>query len=302
MYHAGELDAQERAGERSTGERNGRLITNKIIPAAISFIERQPFFIAASQSQNGALFTSVLSGEDGYLKVPNPESVEINMQLINSSPLDPFWNNIDAHVNIGMLFIEPSSRKRFRVNGKMERHDELICVSVDQAYINCPKYIQQRHTLRVNKPVYDKIEERGASLSPHICDMISKADTFFVGSADDARNFDASHRGGSPGFVSIEHDGSLLIPDYPGNSMFNTLGNFLKNPKAGLVFLDFDLHTTLQLTGSVEIVWNRDDPHSQSGGTGRFWKFHTEQWLLLENLKGYDWQFIDYSTFNPKVG
>ncbi len=36
-------------------------------------------------------------------------------------------------------------------------------------------------------------------------------------------------------FTSAE-DGVLTIPDYAGNMFFNTLGNLLANPKAGLVF------------------------------------------------------------------
>jgi predicted pyridoxine 5'-phosphate oxidase superfamily flavin-nucleotide-binding protein len=198
-----------------------------------------------------------------------------------------------------MLFIEPSTRRRYRVNGSIEQHEELLRVSIDQAYANCPKYIQQRHVVKTSKPVYEAPEERGTTLAPHLYDIIRKADTFFVASSNDAGDLDASHRGGDPGFVSIEEDGSLLIPDYAGNSMYNTLGNFITNPKAGLVFPDFDRQRTLQLTGSVEIFWEHDDPQSRSGGTGRFWKFYPDRWILLENLKGYDWDFIEYSPFNP---
>jgi hypothetical protein len=132
-------------------------------------------------------------------------------------------------------------------------------------------------------------------------EIIKKADTFFVGSSNDEGDLDVSHRGGPPGFVSIGEDGSLHIPDYSGNSMFNTLGNFITNPKAGLVFPDFDRHTTLQLTGTVEILWDQNDPQLQSGGTGRFWRFYPNEWVLLENMKGYDWNFIEYSPFNPKT-
>lgn len=301
MYHAGEIEAQERAGERTMGERNGRGLTNKIISGAINFIEKQPFIIVSSQNNNGELFASILAGENGYLKVFDPGAIQIDTSLINSSPHDPFWNNISTQPKIGMLFIEPATRRRFRVNGRIEHHEETLRVFVDQAYANCPKYVQQRHVVKTGKPVYEVPEERGTLLAPHLYDIIRNADTFFVGSSNDAGDLDASHRGGAPGFVSIEEDGSLLIPDYAGNSMFNTLGNFITNPKAGLVFPDFDGQRTLQLTGSVKIFWDHDDPQSRSGGTGRFWKFYPTAWILLENLKGYDWNFVEYSPFNPKT-
>jgi uncharacterized protein len=284
MYHSGELEAQERAGEQSIGDRNGRMVTNVIIPGAINFIEKQAFFIISSQSSNGDLFASILAGEEGFIKVIDQGTIEINTRLINSSPHDPFWNNIGVQTKTGILFIEPSTRRRFRVNGRIEQHSEVLRVAIDQAYPNCPKYIQRRHVLKTSNPSWDVPVERGISLTPHLSDIIRKADTFFVASSNDAGDMDASHRGGSPGFVQVGDDGSLLIPDYNGNSMFNTLGNFITHPHAGLVFPDFERHSTLQLTGSVEICWHQDDPQSLSGGTGRFWKFYPNGWTLLENL------------------
>ena len=61
----------------------------------------------------------------------------------------------------------------------------------------------------------------------------TSADTFFVASAHAERGVDASHRGGLPGFVRVLGDRTLEIPDYPGNSMFNTLGNPAADPRAG---------------------------------------------------------------------
>jgi hypothetical protein len=301
MYHKGELEAQERAGERQMGERNGKAMTNQIIPNAINFIEKQPFFIISSQNNKGELFVSALSGEEGFLKVTSFVTIEINTQLINSNKADVFWSNIGEQTKAGLLFIEPSTRRRFRVNGTIEQEKDLLRIVIDQAYPNCPKFIQQRHVLKTGKPLYDRLEERGHVLTPDLYEIIRKADTFFVGSANDKGEMDASHRGGAPGFVSIGTDGSLLIPDYKGNSMFNTLGNFISTPNAGLLFIDFENHRTLQLTGSVEIIWDQEDPQSISGGTGRFWKFYPAAWVLLENLKAFDWNFIDYSPFNPSI-
>ena len=40
--------------------------------------------------------------------------------------------------------------------------------------------------------------------------------------------------------------------------MFNALGNFTENPQAGLIFLDFESHRTLQLVGRPEVLYNVD--------------------------------------------
>jgi hypothetical protein len=90
--------------------------------------------------------------------------------------------------------------------------------------------------------------------------LIEEADTFFIATAHPERGADASHRGGPPGVVEVAADGaSLRVPDYSGNSMFQTLGNLEIDPHAGLLFLDWEGGTSLQLTGRARSVWGDED-------------------------------------------
>lgn len=299
IYHDGERMAQENAGEKAIGERNGRVITHKIIPGAIHFMEKQSFFIASSKSNSGNISVSVLAGEEGYIKVKSETTIEIFRSLLYSNPYDVFWDNVKEHNKVGLLFIEPATRRRFRINGSVSLTEQKVTVSVDQAYPNCPKYIQQRRIRLINKPAYTSESLSGNALNVALLDILRQADTFFVGSCDLHGNMDASHRGGAPGFIHIEDTNTLLIPDYAGNSMFNTLGNFMVNPQAALLFLDFENKKSLQLSGSAEIIWHDTDKKLNTGGTNRFWMFIIHKWVLLENLKGFEWHFVDYSPFNP---
>ena len=139
----------------------------------------------------------------------------------------------------------------------------------------------------------------GSSLTNDLKQWIENLDTMFVGSSDDKSNLDASHRGGDPGFIQIVDESTLKIPDYPGNSMYNTLGNFMSNPKAGLLFVDFKEGKTLQLTGKAEIVWHDEDAQEKTGGTMRLWEFVISKWIQIDSLKSVNWRFIDSSPFNP---
>ncbi len=38
--------------------------------------------------------------------------------------------------------------------------------------------------------------------------------------------------------------------------MFQTLGNLVVDPRAGLLFIDFEQGWTLQLTGKASIIWD----------------------------------------------
>jgi predicted pyridoxine 5'-phosphate oxidase superfamily flavin-nucleotide-binding protein len=84
--------------------------------------------------------------------------------------------------------------------------------------------------------------------------FIAAADTFFIASHHPERGADASHRGGRPGFARVEDAGTLAFPDYPGNNMFNTLGNLVGYPQAGLLFLDFEGGDQLQVTGRTQVI------------------------------------------------
>ncbi len=130
--------------------------------------------------------------------------------------------------------------------------------------------------------------------------LIQMADTFFVASAHPQRGVDASHRGGPPGFVNLLDERTLRITDYVGNSMFNTLGNFSANPRAGLIFLDFDRSRTLQMIGRPEILWDQDDAGSETGGTRRFWLLQVERWCEMSLPATVRWEFLDYSPYNPR--
>jgi hypothetical protein len=99
------------------------------------------------------------------------------------------------------------------------------------------------------------------------------------------RQADVSHRGGKPGFVGLEEDGALVIPDFSGNRFFNTLGNVLATGRAGLTFLDPDSGDLLQLTGAAEIDL---DPAAAArfAGAERLWRVRPSRILRLRGALG----------------
>jgi predicted pyridoxine 5'-phosphate oxidase superfamily flavin-nucleotide-binding protein len=299
IFHAGEIAVQQRVGEEAVAARNGRAISDTIVTGALRFIENQPFVIVSSLDQAGQVWTSILSGENGYCIASDASTLEISLPYLCSHPADIFWENIQSHSSVGMLFIELSTRRRFRINGKVTLTKDQLRVKAQQAYPNCPKFIQSRYVNTGEKAMYTEPIQKGKVLNPELHSWIVQADTFFVGSSDPEGELDASHRGGAPGFVKVLDSSTLQIPDYQGNSMYNTLGNFVLNPKAGLLFIDFTQHRTLQLSGTVQIIWQDEEARQATGGTGRLWSFSIEEWIVLENLKNLTWHFHEYSPLNP---
>ncbi len=133
--------------------------------------------------------------------------------------------------------------------------------------------------------------------------MIAEADTFFVASyvdVDGERSVDVSHRGGQAGFVQVEGN-RLTIPDFAGNLHFNTLGNLLLNPRAGLLFIDFNTGDLLQLSGRTEIIL--DGPQVEAfQGAERLWTIDVEQVVRRPAALALRWRFDGVSPTSLLTG
>ena len=185
------------------------------------------------------------------------------------------------------------------MNGTVtELTESELRLSVMEVFPNCPKYIQQREVNPQPATPDPASIEQGEGLNDALTAWIAAADTFFVASAHPDGPADVSHRGGKPGFVRLE-GGDLHIPDYPGNSMFGTLGNFAVNPRAGLVFPDFQRSRQLRLTGDVRLDLNAGKAAEETGGTGRWWVFSPRRWIISPLTPSLNLTLTGTSPFNP---
>jgi predicted pyridoxine 5'-phosphate oxidase superfamily flavin-nucleotide-binding protein len=76
---------------------------------------------------------------------------------------------------------------------------------------------------------------------------------FFLATADADGWPDCSYKGGRPGFVRVITEDTLAFPSYDGNGMFKSLGNVLRNPRVGLLFMDFEQPKRLRVNGVASI-------------------------------------------------
>ncbi|MBK8995221.1 MAG: pyridoxamine 5'-phosphate oxidase family protein [Myxococcales bacterium] len=291
-YHPGELELQERTGQTEAARRNGKMIGDTIPSGARRFLERQRLLAVGHEDAQGRVWASVWFGEPGFVHLEDERTLCIERE---EAPL----RTGDA---LGVLAIELESRRRFRVNGVVAAHDSRrVTVRVMEAYANCPQYIQRRRLLEgeARAPLPD---EHGVRLDPVRKSAISAADTLFVASRHPSAGADVSHRGGNPGFVRVLDDTTLRIPDYPGNGMFNTLGNLRVEPRAGLAILDFERGRVLCLTGTTELFLDCEDAahalHPEAR-LRRHWDFHVGRMVEISMPASFHWEFLDASPYNP---
>ncbi|MDH4847186.1 2Fe-2S iron-sulfur cluster binding domain-containing protein [Pseudomonas sp. BN505] len=300
-WHAGEKTLQEKVGVAERMEAFGQKVIRDYMPDQHrSFYHQLPFMVAASVDVLGRPWATLLEGPEGFVSSPDPRVLTIDTTLPADDPATP---GLVAGQAVGLLGIELHTRRRNRINGQIRQAAEgQLQVRVEQSFGNCPQYIQLRDCTRVAEPAQARVD--ATTLDATSVSMIQAADTFFVASyveqGDGQRAVDVSHRGGRPGFVKVEGN-RLIIPDYAGNLHFNTLGNLLVNPRAGLLFIDFRNGNVLQLCGRAEVLL--DSPAIQDfEGAERLWTLEVEQVVWRPAAVSLRWAFKEYAPTSLMTG
>lgn len=260
-FHAGEREAQRRAGVSL----DGAPIRDFMPDQHRAFFSLLPFLPAASVGEDGFPAATVLTGRPGFISSPDPRTL-----VVQSPPPSDGTCALVEGAPVGVLGIDLATRRRNRANGRIVSVTPSgFAVAVEQSFGNCPKYIQTRDLVPAAAAA-PGVVERLNGLDDAARDQIRAADTVFVASfsGDVAQGgVDMSHRGGRPGFVRVEGN-RLTIPDFSGNRYFNTLGNFVRLPRAALLFIDFAGGDLLHLDGTVTIDWQ---PPPGYAGAQRLW-------------------------------
>ncbi len=94
----------------------------------------------------------------------------------------------------------------------------------------------------------------GDVLDEHARDFIAECPFVVVATADDQGRLDSSPKGDEPGFVLVEDDHTLVIPDRPGNHLAMGLTNIVANPHVGILFIIPGTTETLRVNGRAELT------------------------------------------------
>ena len=286
-FHEGEQALQNQNGIREEAESMGRRMIRSFMPDQHrDFFAQLPFLVVGAVDDEGWPWASLLTGRPGFMQSPDPVTLEIASLGAKS---DPVRAAIKPGAPLGLLGIEMHSRRRNRLNGRVSSsNDDGFTLAVDQSFGNCPQYIRHRSVAFTREAGRGGERIAFTAFDDKAKVLIAAADVFFVSSFVQAENnpavegVDVSHRGGRPGFVKLEGE-TLTIPDFPGNKAFNTLGNFFINPKAGLVFPDFETGDLLLLTGKVELLDEDHEDVASFKGAERGWRFILDHGFWLQD-------------------
>ncbi|MGB0955352.1 MAG: pyridoxamine 5'-phosphate oxidase family protein [Panacagrimonas sp.] len=302
-FHAGELAIQSRLGvQEKIGAFGSRMIRDYLTAQHRKFFPMLPSLFLGSRDASGQMWASILSSAPGFVHAPDARSLRIDTLPMAASPLAAA---MQPGARLGVLGLQFESRRRNRASGTVVTTGARgFSLRIHQSFGNCPKYIQTREPNPVQRP--PTVVRRGDQLHSEDIALIRRADTFFIASGIDGDadhpgvGNDVSHRGGRPGFVKVAGN-ALTWPDFIGNFMFNTLGNLALDPRAGLLFLDFERGHTLQLSGTAQVIWHHP-AQAQFAGAQRFVRFQVQQVLRTQNGLGLAWKTGEPSPFNTPTG
>lgn len=287
-YHHGSRAVQDLVGVRELADHVGRSIGDGIRPVAAAFLELQPMLVIGGADPAGAVRASLLTGEPGFVRATGPQQISIAGGLRRADPLARAL--AQEGTPVGTIALDPRTRRRMRLNGRARPTPRGLAVEADQVFSNCPKYLQKRELPLGVAPGRPAAPRHGVKLTGDQRAFIADADTFFLATVH-AEGADASHRGGNPGFVQAPSPYELTWPDYPGNSMFLSLGNLATDPRAGLLFLDWVTGTTLQLTGTARTEYGDDG--------SRTVRFTLTEAVETLRASPWSWSPPEYSPANP---
>lgn len=269
-FHAGEIAVQELVGVR----REAAHLEGMLAPASISrgmagFLAQRTFAGLTAHDRQGRLWTSALAAPAGFLEVTSAESIRVH----TVPPYDDPLAGLLAGQSAALIAMDYERRRRFRINGTITTTSHGgFEIDVAEAFGNCPQYI----TPRVIEPL-SQVPRPGNASGPAPIDVrlseddratLAATNGFLLGTTHPERGADASHRGGAPGFVRVDGD-RLWWPDYPGNNLFNSLGNLQSDPHAAVYVPDFETGRGLHLSGTAELVLALPGPDAAPDETGR---------------------------------
>lgn len=313
-FHPGEQAMQLLAGSRERMAEVGNRVIRDFMPDQHrELFGKLPYLFVGSLDEQQRPWASMLVGRPGFVQTPNAQIMTVAARPAFGDPLE---RNLRLGAPLGVIGIELHTRRRNRMNGRVAARDDAgFTIQLDQSFGNCPQYIQARQPFFKASPesmsAPHPVDTLGALLSGDATAMVRAADTFFIATASIAagngemrEGVDVSHRGGRPGFVRLTEENGrsvLTAPDFAGNNFFNTLGNIAQNPRAGLIFADFETGDLLQLTGAASVVLDAPEIE-QFKGALRLLRFEPEEGVLIRGAMPLRWDFSSYAPQLAKTG
>jgi hypothetical protein len=236
-YHHGQLAIQAEAKTTAVAEH----LASWVGPVT-EFARGADLVLLAAPDEEQTLRFSVLAGQAPILDV-----------AVEGDPLVRFPSEFSSRLPIGRcggLVINLALARRARLNGVIAANDGGRELAAAETFTLCRKYMAPSIALDATARLGPD-SRRSLSLDdPLLAGLLARAETSFLASISPDGGPDVAHRGGPPGFLTLDAANRRLSwPEYVGDGVFKSAGNLRATGAFTLLVPELDTGDGVELVG-----------------------------------------------------
>ncbi len=162
------------------------------------------------------------------------------------------------------------------------------------AFTESVREVQQEHGSRINYATMEAGDDYNHQLGQHEAEFISARDSFYMASVSETGWPYVQHRGGPPGFVRVLDEQTIGFADFSGNRQYVSVGNFRKDDRVSLFFMDYPNRTRFKLFGRIRVL-GPDESALQAELEVDDYRARVERGFLI-HIEAFDWNCPQHIT------
>jgi len=158
--------------------------------------------------------------------------------------------------------------------------------------------VKEMQSLMGSRKSYARIEagpETNKTLTENEALFLGERDSFYLASTSETGWPYLQHRGGPKGFLRILSNQEIGFADFSGNRQYISVGNFRKNPRVALIFVDYPNQARLKIIGEARIIEAGTEDSQLSKLTPENYGAKVERGVII-HIEGYDWNCPQHIT------
>lgn len=162
------------------------------------------------------------------------------------------------------------------------------------AFTKSVREIQEQQGSRVGYESWTERANSNDQLGAMEADFIEARDSFYMSSVSETGWPYLQHRGGPGGFMKVIDAKTIGFADFSGNRQYISTGNFQKNDRVALFFMDYPNRTRLKVLGTVKTIGD-DDLESLAKLEVSDYRARVERGFLI-HIEAFDWNCPQHIT------
>ena len=164
----------------------------------------------------------------------------------------------------------------------------------DIAFTDSVREVQQLQGSRSGYARLDGDVDSNHLLGENEAAFIADRDSFYMASVSETGWPYVQHRGGPAGFIKVVDEKTLGFSDFAGNRQYVSVGNFIKDDRVSIFFMDYLNRRRLKLLGRVSVIDPDNSALLASLKTDNY-RARVERGFLI-HVEAFDWNCPQHIT------